>query len=423
MSLIRYILFFLITFAIIATNIWGVGGSAVRGLSLKNIVIYISIIALLIIQLAEGKFYLKEIPAILPIIGITLLGLFSLFYAGIFAGGIRLDRFETLVEFKAKLFDPAFLYIAGSTIFRKSNQSKSALKILVYIYGLLNILALLSFFTGISFIGREILSHGGSRFSSFGPIANQGAYALAFLLPLLYFFLNDTKKIAFKTIPALMIIACIGGVLLTGSRGAYLLIPIQVIGFSLLSRNIRLFVLTSIAGSLAAFFFLAINPDFLMAALNRLDLFKSSNLNEISSGRLMIWEGILQIMQNQPLAIVTGVGWGTYRAHIQNVLGSAPAAHNYYLKIWLETGILGLGILIIGIVTYLYRFRKLTKRLTPLFYQCSAFAIFALFWNTMLASLESFMLYYAWFIGLVSNFFVNHYENYQSTRSHLSPNL
>ena len=404
MTRLRYILFLLITFSIIATNIWGIGGSAVKGLSLKNAAIYFSIIVLLIIQLAERKLYVRNIPAILPISIIFVLGMCSLLYAGIFAEGVKLDRFESLVEFKSKLFDPVFLYIAGSTIFKRPQQSQAALKTLVNIYGVLNILALLSFFSGISLIGREILSHGGQRFSSFGPIANQGAYALAFLLPLIYYFYSESKKILHKSSGMIMIMACIGGILLTGSRGAYLLIPVQVMGFCLLTRNIRLFSLATIAGTAAAALLMMVNPDFLMAALNRITLLNSDNLREISSGRTMIWEGIFHIMSNQPIALVTGVGWGTYRAHIFHVLGSTPAAHNYYLKVMLEIGIIGFGVLITGIIVYLTKIKNLAKSSSSLFFQCAMCSFFALFWNTMLASLESFMLYYAWFIGLMTNY-------------------
>ncbi|PIE67469.1 MAG: hypothetical protein CSA23_04280 [Deltaproteobacteria bacterium] len=407
MSKIRFILFLAISITIISAIIWGVGGSDIRGLSLKNTVFYLSVLILIVVNLSERDLLIKKIPSFFPLSLFFLIGASSLLYAGLFSDGVKLDRLESLVEFKAKLLDPIFLYIAGAIIFRSARQSSSALRLLVAIFSLLNIVALLSFFSGINFLGRDVLSHSGQRFSSFGPIANQGAYALAFLAPIIYYFLNRTNSIVIKAFYLTMVLSCLSGIMLTGSRGAYLLVPLQVIGISMLTKNVRLLIFSILGGFVVFGFILASNSSFLINVLNRMSIFQAANLREVSSGRTMIWGGILEYMYNEPLAIVTGVGWGTYRAHIRGVLGSSPAAHNYYLKIWLELGTVGLGILITGIYVYIYKFAKLVRKPNPLFFQCAACAYFALFWNTMLASLESFLLYYAWFSGLITNYAIN----------------
>ena len=335
------------------------------------------------------------------------IGALSLLYSGLFSEGIKLDRINSLAEYKGKLFDPIFLYISGSIIFTKPKNSHKALLILTCVYGVLNILALGSFISGINFLGREILSHRGQRFSSYGPIANQGAYALAFLMPLLYYFFSQGKHLISKVYYISSVFFCIIGIMLTGSRGAYLLVPVQVIGFSLLNRNLRLLIFSIVSGLAAFGILFALKPNFVMGALNRMSIFQASNLYDVSSGRTMIWDSILKVMNSQPVGIVTGVGWGTYRAHLHHLIGSSPAAHNYYLKVWLELGMTGLTVLFTGITVYCYKFRKMAHKVSPIFFHCAACAIFALFWNTMLASLESFLLYYAWFIGLMTNHAAN----------------
>ena len=410
MNIFRFILFILISSTVAINNVWGFGGTSFLGLSLKNAVFFSSFIVLFLMSLSSKKVSVVEIPSIIPLCIFVVIATFSIFYSKLFSAGIKLSTITSLTEYKSKLIDPVFLYIAGCIIFNKKSNILTALKVLVVFYALMNILALLSFLTGHNLIGKAFLSHRGQRFSSFFSIANQGAYALSFILPLLYYYLIDKKHFINKVLFSILSICCIGGVLLTGSRGAYLLVPVQVVGFSLLTKNIRLFLFTIISGFLFALLLFILNPDFVTSALDRMLLFKASNLSEVSSGRTMVWQGLLQIISNQPLAAVTGVGWGTYREHLINIFGMAPAAHNYYLKVWIEVGVVGLCILLFGVANYIYKFRRMIRSSSPLLYQCCIFSFLALFWNTMLASLETYMLYYAWFIGLMTNFAIIQYK-------------
>ena len=399
-------MFFAIFGAILSINVWGVGGSAVRGLSLKNATLYISIMALIMIQLAERRSILTSTPALVPLAIFSIYGMFSLFYAAIFARGIPIDRIECFASLKGKLFDPAFLYIAGTLIFSLNRQAFIALNWLVGVYGLLNILAIISFITGINFLGAEFLSHRGQRFSGFASIANQGAYAIAFMIPLAYFLFVRNRKIILKGFFLGIIVSCMGGILLTGSRGAYLLIPFEILLLSVFTRRFRIFFFALGASVGAAVLFMAVSPEFLMSNVERMLLFKTENLDDMSSGRTMIWRETFQIMENQPLAFVTGVGWGTYRAHIREVLHMVPAAHNYFLKIWIEVGTAGLGIFLSIIVIFYLKFRGMGKEKDAFFLQCATTAFFVLLYNMMLASLESMTTYYAWFIGIITNYLI-----------------
>ena len=69
----------------------------------------------------------------------------------------------------------------------------------------------------------------------------------------------------------------------------------------------------------------------------------------------MLWAS--SRMRHNP---VVGVGLGNFRAAYDSYAGSAPhfrgydrAAHNAYLEVWAETGIIGLGLLLIAIVAQL----------------------------------------------------------------------
>jgi O-antigen ligase len=69
-----------------------------------------------------------------------------------------------------------------------------------------------------------------------------------------------------------------------------------------------------------------------------------SNTFDVSSGRNFIWSTALNKMFEQPVSLVTGYGWDTYRQF--RVFRFAP--HNTYLKLFFELGAIGLLLILIA---------------------------------------------------------------------------
>jgi hypothetical protein len=68
-----------------------------------------------------------------------------------------------------------------------------------------------------------------------------------------------------------------------------------------------------------------------------------SSAADVSSGRSDIWIRAFMLMMDSPVSLITGFGWGTW-----SVMGFILVAHNYYLSMWFELGLVGvIGFLLI----------------------------------------------------------------------------
>ena len=74
------------------------------------------------------------------------------------------------------------------------------------------------------------------------------------------------------------------------------------------------------------------------------------------SGRLSIWNKLLEVFKTRP---ITGWGLGFVRALNIKQSGNWTVAHNEYLQLLVELGVIGLGIVLWGIIDYFKRFWRL----------------------------------------------------------------
>ncbi len=61
-----------------------------------------------------------------------------------------------------------------------------------------------------------------------------------------------------------------------------------------------------------------------------------SNVADVSSGRSDIWGRALVAMMHSPVSFITGFGWDVW-----SVMGFYLVAHNHYLSLWFELGLVG----------------------------------------------------------------------------------
>ena len=159
--------------------------SMITGLSLKNIVLYTASIAILL-SYADRLSLLRDLPGAAPVAVLLVLAPLSMLYAPVLAGGVKLVPFDMLADYKNELFDPFLLYGIGFLLTARPEAGLRPLRAVVITFGLLNILALSFYVTGINPFYQNVLSQQHTRFASYGIYSNQGAYSLEMFLPLTY---------------------------------------------------------------------------------------------------------------------------------------------------------------------------------------------------------------------------------------------
>ena len=197
---------------------------------------------------------------------------------------------------------------------------------------------------------------GAMRFS--GSLANPNVYAqmIAITLPLSIVRLRSSTDPRVRLCHGLFLALGIVAVLGSGSRGGLVCMVFALGAMFLLERDNRLrgFVLAGVVavGLLAASGLLPIST----AALERLGTLGQELTEGTWSSRKPIWEGGLQVLLDNPLL---GVGLSNFNRALAPLFGEAKAAHNTYLDIATETGLIGLTL-------FLLAFAALYRRVTLL---------------------------------------------------------
>jgi len=364
---------------------------------------------------------IQSLPAFWPLLFILVLATFSLFYARHMAYGVRLDMFMMVAKYKNHLLEPFLIYSAGFIIAMRMPNDLRPLYITAIAFALLNIVALSVFATGLNPFGASVMSHDNTRFASFGGLANQGAYSMLLFIPLFYYLYEKSRGQLAKTSFLIFIFTSLAGIGLSGSRGGYLLVLIVFLLLMYTTKRYKFFMAVAGAG---VFFLIAyaatFDLDLLINAVSRLETLSGgeelhefqkhegfSNVDQISAGRTWIWKGIYEVMVNDPLSIVLGKGWGTYRPHIQAVLGIAPAAHNVFLLYLLELGLIGLGLLCFAGYQYVRFMRRRLHKQDRLLYHCIMIMMLVVVWAFLLAAPVNLYKIWGFLFGLLAGYVIS----------------
>ena len=206
------------------------------------------------------------------------------------------------------------------------------------------------------------LAHTGSkwtRYSGLGFNANGLAIVLAIGLPIAWYLVinsSDKKtKISsiLKAVNALYVPCAMFAILLTASRGGLLAtMPFWFFLFGSLSGiKVTQRILLSL-GLMGLLFF--VQPLIPQASLDRLSTTSSEISDGDLNGRRTIWEEGLEVFFENPIG---GVGTGTFQNHIAN----GKVAHNAYISVLVELGLVGLLLFISIFVLCLYHTRYMRK--------------------------------------------------------------
>jgi probable O-glycosylation ligase (exosortase A-associated) len=227
--------------------------------------------------------------------------------------------------------------------------------LMLTIAGSLGLLALKTMAQGIQSPGT--IMHGPG-----GAIGDNNDYGLALVmaLPLLVFLARDEESFLTKAILVMMSIACIGGVLLTRSRGGVIALTVLAICWLISSRrNAWTFILMPLAVALV----LVLTPPELFERIRGL----LNGANDASShNRVVAWQKALAMAQDNP---AFGIGPGNFQGYWAmyppDELADHPlVAHNTYLQILAESGVVAIFLYVTMIVVTLVALLR-TRREGP----------------------------------------------------------
>jgi putative inorganic carbon (HCO3(-)) transporter len=179
---------------------------------------------------------------------------------------------------------------------------------------------------------RQSFSDGGSMgYAGVNGLAAYEAQAATFLIAMAAMEKRFLVRLAYLGL-ALYAGLC---VMYSLSRGAYLAILAGFLFMGLVKERKLLVLLAAFA-----LVWTAVVPG---AVVMRVQMTKSEDgqLDHSSELRVQLWEDAMELIRSNP---VTGCGFNTY-AYMRRV-GSYADTHNYYLKILVETGIVGLLVFI-----------------------------------------------------------------------------
>jgi O-antigen ligase len=337
----RYLLALLIFFLTTA-DVFGWTASLAPGLSIKNAILYLIILALAARLVVRGGVRL-ELPQVNLWFGVLIAySTLSWLAAGLLLRYKSYTLVSSGIDLKAFLLDNALvfaLYLYGTQTLA---DVKFVLKCVLLAVTAANAIALGNvagvFHIGIATVGVEG-NLAGRVFGAFGH-ANETAALIVCLLPAYVAAALSSRPVSrlfwalAGAVSATLMIMC-------GSRGAFVGLTVAaVVGSYICRRSIswrRAATLVAILGAVAVPLLTLANIKFggiLMDRVTELIL----NPGTSSDERTYIWGPILDKMMANPVTLITGFGWDSY-----DVMGFFYATHNYYLSLWFELGIIGLA--------------------------------------------------------------------------------
>lgn len=290
-------------------------------------------------------------------------GLF-LFWAFIqFAGHFTLDYVGTREAVVKLATDYTFFFLAGQLWAMSSEKERGALGPAVTIYAfLIAFIAIVQYFSGSNYNYWNYWSMN-SIWGAFGTYVNRNHYAglMEMLIPLAATYaLSRPEEHPQRTLLGFAVLVPIASLLLSGSRGGFisLLVEIIILGgvllrISLVSGRRDLLAIGALGITGAAILFFWIDPGQVSNRLEKVFEFKSAtdlSYNDRATATL----DSLRIFSDHPLA---GIGVGSFEAafpRYQSLPGDAiwNHAHNDYAEALAETGLIGGSLILWAVVIF-----------------------------------------------------------------------
>jgi O-antigen ligase len=310
------------------------------GIKIKNALLYAIIVGLFLRMTFQR--YRLQLPAMLTLWGV-LVG-YSIVTYVLIVMAIDYPHYNWLtsgMQLKNQMVDYMLLFLVFFYGLRSTEDAIVVLKVLLICLALSHVVAVLDAL-GFVQIG-DIQLRGDGRVQGTVGESNQYGVLVALSLPAIAAAIFATRGLwrmfwmAAAAMTALTLI-------MTVSRGAYVATAFAAtLGLYLFRRYVRPTKLAlAVMGSLVLVV-LAVAGAYMLGFGDLLErrmlgsAASTSDLGGLSSGRTVVWAGVLKVMFETPLSMLTGFGWNAYAA-----MPFRNATHNHYLRAWFDLGVPGL---------------------------------------------------------------------------------
>jgi putative inorganic carbon (hco3(-)) transporter len=321
---------------------------------LGNSVLTILVFAVIIGALIQGKRLPKsKLYVVWLVIGVYLY--ISMWYGAALGNGppplwITDVNFATWKDY---IFIPLIFVATGLVV-----EDRKAVRTLVIITAI-----------SLLFIDRSCLLESMSRsWGNFdenkrggGPLGYGSNQTAAFLAQFAMFFWGVAqflKRKMYKIVCYGLVATTIFAIMYTFSRGAYAAIVVSVLVLAVV-KDRKLLVLSAV-------FLLTWEAIVPTAVRQRVDMTESSSgqLDASANERVKLWNAAEASILSNPML---GTGYATYQmeSHVDNLRDT----HNWYVKVWVETGIVGLIMVIVLLQQMIAVAYRLFKRAEDPLYQ------------------------------------------------------
>lgn len=324
--------------------------SLAPGLSVKNAVLYLVIMALFFRTVLAGTVKL-EAPSVHAMFTLWIgYAILTCLVAGLVIQYPGYHLVSAAISLKDFLLDPALFCLAAIWGLQDERDVTILLKAIVGAIAIANVFTLLDV-AGIVHLNIYIGDSGvqeGRVFGVFGHANDTGTLIAGMLPPMIAVSLGSRGLARGLWITG--ILASMAVLILTVSRGAFASLAIGgVVGIYLCRRYISVsrIVPWIIVGVVALILVLAVTSviDPYIRGILAERLFgqsEAASVEEISSGRTGLWLRILMVMMDHPITLITGFGWNVYPT-----MGFPLATHNWYLDSWFNVGLIGVGMFLL----------------------------------------------------------------------------
>jgi O-antigen ligase len=322
----------------------------VRGLSAKNIILYLFLFGIMLESILDTnpkKIELLEVHLpFVALIAYALIAWVFFTHANILelsyeAKSVEFSEFSSFTRIKSFLIDRYAFFLAFFYGVVTIDDSRWVMKRIIWLIIAGNVLTLIDAFN-VPDLGI-IHQRDDSRVS--GPLgeSNQyAAFALLFLptMAILAIISRGAERVGY----AFGALATFTVILLTTSRGAIVALTVGLLaGLFFLRHNIGAALMMKVIAG----FTVAVAVAVAIASIGFSDLLTerfvnqtgASDLRTMSSGRSENWAKLVEIQLAEPITLLFGYGWGMSGS--LNIV----ATHNTYLEYIFELGIIGLLIL------------------------------------------------------------------------------
>ncbi len=368
------------------------------GLSAKNLLLYALIIAIFArAVLVNTNIHIPLFKIHIPFLLLVVFAVLSWMLNSLFDP--TYPTLRGLVALKSEMVDNFLFFIV---FFFGPNTYKEAKGIFLFGLHLIAIMSVMTILDWSNFVDLGLMEQDlDGRVQ--GPIGESNQYGtfMVFFVPLFAAMALGSKGFA-RIIWWFVFFAGFGLLVTTGSRGAYLGIFVAtILGFRFVVPyfNRRVFRNTAVKmGAVLLMISLAIGIANRDLVVERMEQSTSTDIQELSSGRSAIWRATILVQAEKPYSFVVGNGWNSHENS-----GIWKSAHNSYLLIFFELGIIGLALFAVLLASLVIQVRVLVARTEGkerVLMSGVAFGLFGVIVSIMFVDL-SVPWFYIWsFVGM-----------------------